>query len=410
MRGLRVAVVAETFPKLSETFVVNHVKGLMDAGVEVDIYAFHGQGEERVNGFVPAYGMQGRTRYKPFEPIAKLPRAQGALRILARHPAYLGPLLRSLDPISQGLEAFRLHRLYEAATFFTARRYDLVHCHFGITAEKMARFQGWGLMQAPLVTSFHGYELDDLSVVLPGMYRHLQTRGRLHIANSGYTRQRLAEHGFDLRRVVVEPVSLDTDFFSRRKERAVKPFRILSVGRLVAFKGVEFALRALARARDDMGMDFEYTVVGTGPLDAHLRSIIHQLGLQQQVRMVGDRTPEEVREHLEASHVLLHTGIHAEDGRVENQGLVLQEAQCMEVPVVASDIGGMPEGLRDGETGFLVPQRDVEAIVDRIRILYADPERVGRMGRAGRRFVEGRYDIAGATTRLLHHYASILSR
>jgi colanic acid/amylovoran biosynthesis glycosyltransferase len=126
--------------------------------------------------------------------------------------------------------------------------------------------------------------------------------------------------------------------------------------------------------------------------------------------MVGDRTPEEVRELLEASHVLLHTGIHAADGRVENQGLVLQEAQSMEVPVIASDIGGMPEGLRDGETGFLAPQRDVAAIADRIRCLYADPERVVRMGRAGRRFVEGRYDIAGSTRRLLQGYASILSR
>jgi len=408
--GLRVAVVTETFPKLSETFVVNHIRGLMDAGVDVDIYAFYGQGEARVNGFVPAYGMPGRTRYKPFEPLAKLPRALGALRILARHPAYLGPLLRSMDVLSQGVEAFRLHRLYEAATFCTDRRYDLVHCHFGITAEKVARYQGWGLLQAPLVTSFHGYELDDLSVVRPAMYRCLQSRGRLYIANSGYTRQRLAEHGFDLRRVVVEPVSLDTDFFSRRTERAVKPFRILSVGRLVAFKGLEFALRALARAREEMAMDVEYTVVGTGPLDAQLRSLVHELGLQEQVRMVGDRTPAEVRELLEASHVLLHTGIHAADGRVENQGLVLQEAQSMEVPVIASDIGGMPEGLRDGETGFLAPQRDVAAIADRIRCLYADPGRVVRMGRAGRRFVEGRYDIAGSTRRLLQGYASILSR
>lgn len=404
----RVAVVAETFPKLSETFVVNHIKGLMDAGVEVDIYAFYGRQEERVNGFVPAYGMMARTRYKPLEPLPKLPRALGALRILSGNLTYLPPLLKSLNVFRLGREALRLHRLYEAATFLTDRRYDIVHAHFGLTGEKLALFQGWGLLRAPLVTSFHGYELDDRTVVRPGMYRHLQAAGRLYIANSGYTRQRLADFGFDPARVVVEPVSLDTGFFTRRTERAGKPFRILSVGRLVAFKGVEYALRALALARDDFGMDFTYTVVGTGPMEGRLRALITELGLGEAVRMVGDCTPEEVRSLMEEAHVLLLTGIHAEDGRVENQGLVLQEAQSMQVPVVASAIGGMPEGLLDGETGFLVPEADVAAIADRVRRLYEDPGRVQRMGLAGRRFVEARYDIAATTRRLLQAYATLV--
>jgi colanic acid/amylovoran biosynthesis glycosyltransferase len=404
---MRVAVVTETFPKLSETFVVNHVKGLMDAGVEVDIYAFYNRQEDRVNGFVEAYGMPARTRYKPFEPLPKLPRALGALRILGGNAGFLPSLLKSVDVFRYGTEALRLHRLYEAATFLTHRRYDIVHAHFGVTGEKMALFQGWGLMQAPLVTSFHGYELDDRTVVRPGMYRNLQSAGRLYIANSGYTRQRLADFGFDTARVVVEPVSLDTGFFSRRTERAFKPFRILSVGRLVAFKGVEYALRALAMARDEFNMDFTYTVVGTGPMDGRLRDLVADLGLGEEVRMVGDRTPEEVRSLMEETHVLLLTGIHAEDGRVENQGLVLQEAQSMQVPVIASAIGGMPEGMLDGETGFLVPEADIAAIAGRVRLLYEDPGRVHRMGLAGRRFAEGRYDIAISTRRLLHAYGTL---
>jgi colanic acid/amylovoran biosynthesis glycosyltransferase len=404
---MRVAVVTETFPKLSETFVVNHIRGLMDAGIEVDVYAFYRQQEEKSNPFVQAYGMLGHTHYKPTEPLAKLPRLVGGFRILAHNPRYLRPLIRSLDFFRQGMDAFRLHRLYEAATFLTDRGYDIVHCHFGLTGEKIALFQGWGLLRAPLVTSFHGYDLDDRTVVHPGMYRHLQSVGRLYIANSLYTRQRLADFGFDTRRVVVEPVSLDTGFFSRHTERALKPFRILSVGRLVAFKGVEYGLRALAMARDAFDMDFIYTVVGTGPMDARLRALVAELGLGEKVRMLGDRRPEEVRSLMEEAHVLLLTGIHAEDGRVENQGLVLQEAQSMQVPVIASAIGGMPEGLLDGESGFLVPEADIAAIADRVRLLYEDPGRVQRMGLAGRRFVEGRYDIANSTRRILQAYETL---
>ena len=405
---MRVAVVTETFPKLSETFVVNHIRGLMDAGIDVDVYAFYRQQEEKSNPFVEAYGMPGHTRYKPTEPLAKLPRLYGGIRILARNPGHLHTLLRSLDVSRLGMEALRLHRLYEASTFLTDRRYDIVHCHFGLTGEKIALFQGWGLLQAPLVTSFHGYDLDDRTVVRPGMYRHLQSVGRLYIANSFYTRQRLADFGFDKSRVLVEPVSLDTGFFSRRTERALKPFRMLSVGRLVPFKGVEYALRALARLRDMYSADFVYTIVGSGPLEGRLVALASELGLGEQVRMVGDRTPDEVRDLMEDTHALLLTGIRSDEGRVENQGLVLQEAQSMQVPVIASAVGGIPEGLIDGESGFLVPERDVPAIADRIRRLIEDPSLVDTMGHAGRRFVEGRYDIPSATQRILCSYKALL--
>lgn len=405
---MRVAVVTETFPKLSETFVVNHIRGLMDAGVEVDIFAFYGRGEERINGFVTSYGMLGRTSYKPFEPLPQIPRMLGALRILAGNLGYLRPLLRSLDFFNQGKEALRLHRFYESSTFLTRRRYDIVHCHFGITAEKLALFQDWGLMQAPLVTSFHGYELDDRTVVREGMYRALQRRGSLFIANSGYTRGRLEDFGFDMRKTVISPVSLDTVFFSRQRSRSVKPFRLLTVGRLVPFKGVAFALRALALARTAIGDDVKYSIVGTGPEEASIRELITRLGLEEQVEMLGDRTTEEVRELMEEAHVLLLTGIRAPDGRVENQGLVLQEAQSMEVPVIAADVGGVSEGLIDGVTGFLVPEKDIEAIADRICKIHDNPDMMLRMGREGRVFVEGRYDIALSTRALISHYEELI--
>ena len=406
---MRVAVVTETFPKLSETFVVNHIRGLLDAGLEVDIYAFYGQPEgEPLHPVVTEYELVRRTTYKSFEPLSKGPRFLAALGILRRHIwSFPIAISRALNVFRYGKEALRLHGLFEAATFFNRQRYDVIHCHFGTTAEKLARFQEWGLLQAPLVTSFHGYELDDKQVVRPSMYRYLRDRGRLFIANSQYTRQRLLDFGFDERRIRIMPVSLDTKFFQRRGCQPDKPFHLLTVGRLVEFKGIEFSLRALAMLWHRDGINFLYSIVGTGPLEAELQSIACELGIQSQVRMLGACTQSEIRELMEQAHVFLLTGVRASDGRVENQGLVIQEAQSMELPVIVSNLGGAPEGMIDRETGFLVPERDVEAIARCVRTLHDEPELGRRMGRAGRSFVEGRYGIHETTKRMFEEYSGM---
>ena len=406
---MRVAVVTETFPKLSETFVVNHIRGLIDAGSEVDIYAFYRKPEgEPVHPVVSEYGLTARTTYKPSEPMPKGPRMRAAAGVLLKSVwSFPFAIAQALNFFRYGREALRLHRLFEAATFFTRRRYDVVHCHFGTTAEKLALFQEWGLLKAPLVTSFHGYELDDREVVRPNMYQRLKVRGALFIANSGYTRRRLLDFGFDEGRIQVLPVSLDVQFFQRKVAAKDKPFHLLTVGRLVEFKGIEFSLRALARLWHHDGINFLYSIVGTGPLEAELQSIIRELGLEEQVRMLGGRTQSEIRDLMEQAHVFLLTGVSASDGRVENQGLVIQEAQAMELPVVASDLGGVSEGLVDGETGYLVTERDIEGITRFIRLLHDDPERRGMMGRAGRAFVAASYGIPESTRQMFLAYARV---
>jgi colanic acid/amylovoran biosynthesis glycosyltransferase len=89
---------------------------------------------------------------------------------------------------------------------------------------------------------------------------------------------------------------------------------------------------------------------------------------------------------------------------MEGQGLVLQEAQATGLPVIATLHNGFPEGIIDGETGFLVPERDPDAIAQRVIALASDPPLRLRMGAAARRFVEKKYKIAGICRRLIDVY------
>ena len=80
-------------------------------------------------------------------------------------------------------------------------------------------------------------------------------------------------------------------------------------------------------------------------------------------------------------------------GDQEGQGLVLQEAQAAGLPVIATNHGALPEGLLPDRSGFLVPERDIDALTERLHFLMERPETWSMMGRVGRQFVETRYDI-----------------
>ncbi len=86
---------------------------------------------------------------------------------------------------------------------------------------------------------------------------------------------------------------------------------------------------------------------------------------------------------------------------MEGQGLVLQEAQATGMPVVTTLHNGIPDGVLDGQTGYLVPERDVDALASRLEHLIEHPEQRALMGRAGRSFVEDRYDINKLNDRLV---------
>jgi glycosyltransferase involved in cell wall biosynthesis len=108
--------------------------------------------------------------------------------------------------------------------------------------------------------------------------------------------------------------------------------------------------------------------------------------------------------------MLVLPGIHTATGREEGLGMVLLEAAATGVPLIGSRIGGIPECIVDGKTGFLVPQRDAEALAQRIAELLEDPGRRHSMGAAGRALIEDRFDIERQTAALERFYDSALAR
>jgi len=171
---------------------------------------------------------------------------------------------------------------------------------------------------------------------------------------------------------------------------------------LVEVKGHEYVLRALAQLRARCP-EIRYDLVGDGPLRPKLEQLVIELGLGETVALHGARDGAFIKTLLAAAHLAVLASVNVE-GDQEGQGLFLQEAQACGLPVVATEHGALPEGLLPGQSGLLVPERDVAALAQRLEYLVEHPEVWPEMGRRGRAFVEEHYDISQLNAQLVELY------
>jgi glycosyltransferase involved in cell wall biosynthesis len=191
----------------------------------------------------------------------------------------------------------------------------------------------------------------------------------------------LVRHGVDLNRFAATPPP------------GADHLRLLAVGRLVAKKGFEVLLESLAL----IDRPFQLRLVGVGPLQPELMSMITELGLADRVEMVGRLVHDTLPAEYAAADIVVTPSVV--DGRGDRDGLpnVVLEAMASARPVVASDVGAISSAVVDGVTGRLVRPGDPQQLADALRGLADDADLRRRMGAAGRRVVESDYDLDQCT-------------
>jgi colanic acid/amylovoran/stewartan biosynthesis glycosyltransferase WcaL/AmsK/CpsK len=428
---LRIAVFVGCFPVVSESFIVRQITGLLDLGHTVDIYAeMRPEPDEPIHPEIPTHRLLERTTYldlppesvpweMPVWPITERTWLPGAAtpvhnlrRVVRAVPALLkclaiAPRLtcQVLNSSEYGFQAASLSALYRLARLSSvARRYDVLHAHFGPAGNSFRFLRE--LWRAPLVLSFHGYDF----CTVPrrqgaGVYRKLFATADLLTVNSDYTSRQVEKLGGPASKLRLLPVGLDPDEFPF-SERTLPPGeqpRIVSVGRLVEIKGHEYLIRAIGQLRREVPPVI-CDIVGDGPLRGKLAALVRELGLETTVNFHGALNGPDVKRLMQQSHLFVLPSVNVK-GDQEGQGLVLQEAQASGLPVVATRHGALPEGMIDGQTGYLVPERDAGALAERLVFLIRHPQSWPQLGRAGRKFVLERYDIRRLNRRLVQLYA-----
>lgn len=407
---MKIAFILSTFPVLSETFILHQITGLLDLGHEVDIFAYCNPNQQKVHPDVEAYWLMERTHYLNM-PGNKVKRVLKALGLLAAnfHKAPLR-LLETLNVFKFGKEGLSLRLLYALVPFLGKEQgYDIIHCHFGPNGKIGVLLRDLGV-QGKIVVTFHGYDVSSY-VRSKGnsVYDYLFRKADLFTVNSDFVKRRIIELGCDPGKIVKLPVGLPTEKFPfKKKELPPKGcVKVVTVARLTEKKGLEYSIEAIAKVMKKHP-NVEYNIAGNGPLRSQLESLISELSVEEHVKLLGWQDQDEIRRLYQESHIFVLASVTARNGDQEGQGLVLQEAQGMGLPVVSTLHNGIPEGVLDGQSGFLVPERDVNALAQRLEYLTEHPEIWPAMGRAGRQFVEEHYDVHKLNRRLVRIYEGLV--
>ncbi len=296
-----------------------------------------------------------------------------------------------------------------AVAFLPRRRFDVIHCHFGDIGERAAQLARLGVLDGPIVTSFHGYDVSSLPrAVGPNLYRELFVRGAAFVAVSGHVRNRLLQLNAPPDKTLVIRLGIDLERFrvTDTPGNDARPTRLVSVGRMVDKKGHDTAIRAVVRARA-LGAAVELTVIGDGPKRAELEALIAELDCSSMVSLLGAAPRATVQEVLGRCHAFLMASRTAADGDQEGLPVALMEAMARGLPVVATRHGAIPELVEDGVSGLLADEDDVEGLATSIARLARSPSERRTMGRAARVAVSRQHDATRQLDELERLYRTL---
>lgn len=391
LAGRRIAYIVSRFPKLTETFVLREALALEALGAEVHVFPLV-RHEERV-----VHPEVARLAGRVHRVGAVAPKALGALAsTVCAAPRRAA---RAVSAMWRGVEGSPAHavralallpRIVWVARELERLQVDHVHAHFA-THPALAALVAREVAGVAYSFTAHG---SDLHRDPRGM-RAKVLGSAFTVTVSDYNKRFILEHaGADLApRVEVLRCGVDLSSFTlRAAEPPAPPFRIACVAALREVKGHTFLLRALRRLVDG-GVDAVCELAGDGELRGRLEGEAVALGLGGRVVFLGPRTGAEVRALLARSHVAALTSIQDREGRREGIPVSLMEAMATGLPVVASDLSGIPELVQDGHDGLLATPGDAEAIAVALARLARDPALRQRLGREAERSVRARYDL-----------------
>lgn len=355
------------FPLSSETFVLNQIVAFIDMGYEVEIVALQKGDLQNTHPAFHEYRLAEKTHWLQDEPqdkVAKLKYRAFSLLKGIHKPA----VWRALNIRRYGDEARNLILPAICATAPRAFRADVYLAHFGPAGVTASRLRELGVIKGKIATIFHGIDISSRDVLrrYTPQYQQLFRTGDVMLPISELWGERLRGLGCPPEKVNVSRMGVDMQRFSRRPRKiAGETLNIISVARLTEKKGLHVAIEACRLLRAQ-GVNFHYRILGLGPWERRLRTLIEQHQLEEKVEMCGFRPGHEVKAMLDDADVFLLPSITGADGDMEGIPVALMEAMAVGIPVVSTLHSGIPELIDNGASGWLVAENDAAALASRL--------------------------------------------
>jgi glycosyltransferase involved in cell wall biosynthesis len=409
----QIGYLLRSYPRLSQTFILNEILALEKIGVTIQIFALTNPHEKVVQLQVdqiqaPIHyldeGMQTRRWYQIVGEHLEVARFHfiGYLRAfsyIATHPK-IDKGYTARNRWECFLQAVHLMHVLVLEERRTGKKIDHLHAHFAHDPTLIAYLVNC-ITGLPFSFTAHARDLYQVpeevltdrihqaSAVITCCGANIDY---LHqIASSEKSKFSLIYHGVNLK----DFRSALTMDISARPEIPI----ILSVGRLVEKKGFQDLFQALLMVKE-RGQRFLCTIYGDGPLSQQLKVWIDQHGMTDDILLMGDRSQHELIPIFQSATFFALTPVQTEDGDRDGIPNVLVEAMAVGLSVITTAVAGIPELVDHDQNGFLYQQHDVEGISSGITELLRDAEKRRQLGDAALKKVTEQFDIALAANRL----------
>lgn len=400
---MKIAYIMSRFPKLTETFVLYEILEQLRLGTEVEVYPLLRHRSDVRHPDVDS--ILGTVHYSSFLSwdIARA-NAHYVLRSPLRY-------LKTVSEVFWGVLPSRNFLIGAAGIFLKAvwiaqqaeqRGVTHVHAHFA-THPAVAALIVQRLTGIPFSFTAHG---SDLHVDQTMLDKKVEAAD-FAIAISSYNKKMmLAICGAQAdSKIHIIHCGVDTNFFAPRAQRkSPGPLKIICVASFEEVKGHKYLIEACAllRKRD---IDFTCCLVGDGPLREQFTSQVQSAGLGERVVIEGGCARPKVRDLLQQSDVAVLASAPTRNGKREGIPVSLMEAMACGLPVVSSDISGIPELVHNGRTGLLVPPANSAALADALQELQENPELRHRLGQSAREAVVRDFSLTSSAATLNYLFA-----
>ncbi len=379
----KIAYLLKTYPRLSETFILNEILGLEELGARLHLFSLRRPDDERFHPAVSkvnapvTYALAIGPRSRPLD----------ALTVLYRHAAlclaHPKRYWRTVWTYFRRPGKQRLKEVMQAGFLAGEMRKagcTHLHAHFAnvpaTVAELIKGFTGIPYSFTAHAKDIYLTDREELNRKIQGAEFVLTCTGynsrHLRELSSGGTPIRAIYHGIDL-----------SVFDGRSKASSEAPPLILSVGRFCEKKGFPYLIRACG-ALKDLGMDFRCLIVGYGPMRDELDGLIGELNLRDRVSLADKMTQDDLVDVYRKADVFVLPCLVTGDGDRDGIPNVLIEAMAQRLAVVSTDVSGIGELVSHMENGLLAREKDADGLAAAIEMLLRHPDLRRKLGERGR--------------------------
>lgn len=402
MQTPKTAYVLLWFPLSSETFVFREVLQLMAMGLPIHAYSIYAKAFKGCS-------QEMRDFSGPVTRLGSL--ALGSIllaffRECRQRPALVWQLvreglfrhMRSWETVAENTWCFFAG--FRLAELFRTDGIELIHTPWG-NGPGTSSWIASRLTGIPFVITGRAGDIHPPDGVLREKLRDAALVRTNNLANVRYLAD-MCPHGEEGKvRLVYNSLTFKQRLLGQVPMQA--PYKLLAVGRLVRTKGFDVLLTALARLRRE-GFPFRLTLVGDGWRRRRLHAQMRRLRLTDVVDTPGFVPHDQLLQYMDDHDMLVVPSVVHSSGDRDGIPNVIMEALSNRLPVIATDVAGISEVIRDGETGLLIPQRDAVALAEAIRRMTEDRDAALRMASAGKALVEELFDAQTNIRRLYDLY------